>query len=55
MTLPQGIALLQGYMQSGNPSVVMAGVTMAILPVLSIFLLAQRWIVEAFVHTGLKG
>jgi multiple sugar transport system permease protein len=55
MTLPQGVALLQGYMQSGNPSVVMAGVTMAILPVLFIFLLAQRWIVDAFVHTGLKG
>ena len=55
MTLPQGIALLQGYMQSGNPSVVMAAVTMAILPVLAIFLLAQRWIVEAFVNAGIKG
>ena len=34
MTLPQGIALLTGYMGSGNPSVVMAAVTMAIIPVL---------------------
>jgi multiple sugar transport system permease protein len=42
-------------MQSGNPSVVMAAVTMAILPVLAIFLLAQRWIVEAFVNAGIKG
>ncbi|MBV8226142.1 MAG: carbohydrate ABC transporter permease [Verrucomicrobia bacterium] len=55
MTLPQGVALLQGYMQSGNPSVVMAAVTTALLPVLLVFLVAQRWIVEAFVHTGLKG
>ena len=46
MTLPQGIALLTGYMGSGNPSVVMAAVTMAILPVLFVFLVAQRWIIE---------
>ena len=55
MTLPQGIALLQGYMQSGNPAVVMAAVTLAILPILIVFVLAQRWIVDAFVHSGLKG
>jgi multiple sugar transport system permease protein len=55
MTLPQGVALLQGYMQSGNPSVVMAAVTLAILPVLVIFLVAQRWIVDAFVNAGIKG
>lgn len=54
MTLPQGVALLQGYMQSGNPSVIMAAVTMAILPVLIAFLFAQRWIVEAFAQTGIK-
>ncbi len=54
MTLPQGIALLQGYMQSGNPSVIMAAVTMALLPVLIVFIIAQRWIVEAFARTGLK-
>ncbi|HEY0792595.1 MAG TPA: hypothetical protein VGD78_16135 [Chthoniobacterales bacterium] len=55
LTLPQGIALLQGYMQSGNPAVVMAAVTLAILPILIVFVLAQRWIVDAFVHSGLKG
>lgn len=54
MTLPQGIAQLQGTMQSGNPSVIMAAVTMALLPVLFIFVLAQRWIVEAFAQSGLK-
>ena len=55
MTLPQGIALLTGYMGSGNPSVVMAAVTMAILPVLFVFLMAQRWIIEAITRSGLKG
>ncbi len=55
MTLPQGIALLTGYMGSGNPSVVMAAVTMAIIPVLILFLVAQRWIIEALTRSGLKG
>ena len=55
MTLPQGIALLTGYMGSGNPAVVMAAVTMAILPVLFVFLIAQRWIIEALTRSGLKG
>ncbi len=55
MTLPQGIALLTGYMGSGNPSVVMAAVTMAILPVLLVFIAAQRWIIEALTRSGLKG
>lgn len=54
MTLPQGIAQLQGTMGSGNPSVIMAAVTMALLPVLFLFVLAQRWIVEAFAQSGLK-
>ncbi len=54
MTLPQGIAQLQGTMGSGNPSVIMAAVTMALLPVLFLFILAQRWIVEAFAQSGLK-
>jgi multiple sugar transport system permease protein len=54
MTLPQGIALLQTYMESGNPSVIMAAVMMALLPVLIAFIFAQRWIAEAFARTGLK-
>ena len=54
MTLPQGIALLSGYMQSGNPAVVMAAVSLAILPILLVFVLAQRWIIDAFVHSGIK-
>ncbi len=55
MTLPQGIAMLTGYMGAGNASVVMAAVTMAILPVLIVFIIAQRWIIEALTRTGIKG
>ena len=55
MTLPQGVALLTGYMGAGNPAVVMAAVTMAILPVLIVFMIAQRWIIEALTRSGLKG
>lgn len=55
MTMPQGIALLRGYLSSGNPSVVMAAVTMSILPILIVFLIAQRWIVQALAQSGLKG
>ena len=55
MTLPQGIALLTGRMSSGDPSVVMAAVVWAILPVLIVFIIAQRWIIEALTRSGLKG
>ena len=55
MTLPQGIALLRGFMNTGNPSVIMAAVTMAIIPILVFFLVAQRWIIEALTQTGIKG
>jgi multiple sugar transport system permease protein len=55
MTLPLGMAALRSYMGSGNPSVILAAVTMAIVPVLIIFLFAQRWIIEGITTTGIKG
>jgi multiple sugar transport system permease protein len=55
MTLPLGITALRGYMSSGNASVVMAAVTLAITPVLVLFLLAQRWFIAGVTRTGLKG
>jgi multiple sugar transport system permease protein len=55
MTLPLGVAALRSYMGSGNPSVILAAVTMAILPVLIIFLFAQRWIIAGITTTGIKG
>lgn len=55
MTLPLGVTALRGFMSSGNPAVVMACVTMTILPVLLVFLFAQRWFIEGVTQTGLKG
>ena len=57
-TLPLGLALL-----SGNPGsfsedkdvILMAAVGFAVLPVLIVFIIGQRWIVEAFTKSGLKG
>jgi multiple sugar transport system permease protein len=55
MTLPLGVTALRGFMGGGNPTVVMACVTMTIMPVLLVFLLAQRWFIEGVTQTGIKG
>jgi multiple sugar transport system permease protein len=55
MTLPLGIAALRGRLESGNPSVVMAAVALAILPVLILFLAAQRYFIEGVTMSGIKG
>ncbi len=54
MTLPVGILLLREPMNSGNATI-LAGVTLSILPVLIVFLLGQRWIVDSFIRAGVKG
>lgn len=53
-TFPIAIATLQGYMGTGNQSEVLAGIMISILPILLIFLLAQRWIVQGAAISGLK-
>lgn len=55
MTLPVGIVALQGVMGSARLSVIMAAATMSILPLLIIFLVAQRFIVESITMSGVKG
>ena len=55
MTLPLGITALRGSFSSGNASVVMAAISMTILPILLIFLVAQRWFIAGVTQTGLKG
>jgi multiple sugar transport system permease protein len=55
MTLPLGITALRGFLSSGNASVVMAAVSMVVLPVLLVFLIAQRWFIAGVTQTGLKG
>ena len=39
----------------GNMSAVMAATTIAILPALIVFLIAQRWIIASLTQSGVKG
>ncbi len=55
LTLPAGLALLQGQFSATSPAIMLAGVCMAILPVLIVFMLGQRYIVEGITMTGIKG
>jgi multiple sugar transport system permease protein len=54
MTLPIAMDLLRGYLSSGNLSVVMAAMSMAVLPVILIFLLAQKLVIEGVTMSGIK-
>jgi multiple sugar transport system permease protein len=53
-TLPIGLQSLQGYYGDGNWAVLMAGAVVAALPMLVIFLIAQKQFIEGITLTGLK-
>jgi multiple sugar transport system permease protein len=55
MTLPLAMDMLRGYMAAGNLSVVMAAMSMAVLPVLLLFLLAQKFVIEGVTMSGIRG
>ncbi|WP_245579703.1 carbohydrate ABC transporter permease [Alteribacter aurantiacus] len=52
-TLSVGLALLQGQ-HSSSFALQMAGATVMVIPVLILFLIVQRYIVEGFNTTGIK-
>jgi len=54
MTLPVGLSFLQQNYTTQWPQL-MAGSTMSLIPVIIVFLLAQRYFVEGITMTGLKG
>lgn len=54
-TLPLALVTMLGPYRSGNVAVMMAATTIAILPALLVFLVAQRWIVESLTRSGVKG
>ena len=54
LTLPPGLATLQGAYTTNYP-VIMAGGVLASVPVLVLFVLAQRYVIEGVARTGLKG
>ncbi len=59
MTLPLGIGIMAGrYVEAGGMGAdaagIVAAVSMSIIPVLLIFLFAQRYLIESITMTGLK-
>ena len=54
MTLPLAMDVLRGYMQAGNLSVVMAAMSMAVLPVILLFLFAQKFVIEGVTMSGIR-
>jgi len=52
--LPVGLATLQGAYNTNYP-VIMAGAVIASVPVLILFVFAQRFIIEGVSRSGLKG
>lgn len=56
MTLPLALATLQGlYPGQTQWNLVMAGAVISIVPMVLVFLFAQRWIIEGVTASGLKG
>jgi ABC-type glycerol-3-phosphate transport system permease component len=53
-TLPVGLVLLAGRFSTGSLGTIAAGITLAIIPVLVVFLIAQRYIVQSIASSGLK-
>ena len=50
-----GIVDLQGYMATGSISVVLAGIVLSTIPVIIIYILGQRYLIEGLMAGGLKG
>jgi len=54
MTLPLAMDILRGYLGSGNLAVVMAAMSMSVLPVIILFLLAQKFVIEGVTMSGIR-
>jgi multiple sugar transport system permease protein len=50
-----GIVDLQGYMATGSISVVLAGIVLSTIPVIIIYIIGQRYLIEGLMAGGLKG
>lgn len=54
-TIPLGIFTLQGYMMTGSISVVLAGIVLSMIPVIIVYLIGQRYLIEGIMMGGIKG
>lgn len=50
-----GIVDLQGYMATGSISVTLAGIVLSTIPVVIIYIIGQRYLIEGLMMGGLKG
>ncbi|WP_433586003.1 carbohydrate ABC transporter permease [Microbacterium hydrocarbonoxydans] len=55
MTLPVGLVALSAGLGASQPTVVFAGITFVVLPMLVLFLLTQRAFVESVATVGVRG
>lgn len=56
MTLPVALSALQGIYPGQNQwNLLMAGAVVAVVPLMIVFLFAQRWFIEGVASSGLKG
>ncbi|MEZ4596582.1 MAG: carbohydrate ABC transporter permease [Chloroflexota bacterium] len=53
-TLPVGLVLLAGRFSTGSLTTIAAGITMAVVPVLVVFVALQRYIVQSIAASGMK-
>jgi multiple sugar transport system permease protein len=54
LTLPPELAIL-GFSYQTDYAVIMAGGVIASIPVLIIFVIAQRYVIEGIARSGIKG
>ena len=54
-TLPAGLTVLNGAFTTTDRGLVMAGATVASIPVLMIYIVLQRWIIKGITFTGMGG
>jgi multiple sugar transport system permease protein len=54
MTLPVGLITLQGLYKQGSPVVMFAAISMTVVPLLLVFVFAQRAMTESLTMTGFK-
>lgn len=55
LTLPVGLVMLSGRFGSGSPVVILAALTMIVIPLLILFAIAQQKITQSIAMTGMKG
>jgi multiple sugar transport system permease protein len=55
LTIPVGLVYLQGEYSTGSPVVIFAAISLVVVPILVLFVLAQRPITQSLAMTGLRG